>query len=162
MFKFGIRSSCYIVHFRIHIFSQPSNKSIPMQNILFPLFLSLIFLFMLDTAVAQKYYCADFHVGKFRIKDQYGDVIIERDKKHQTETNEKEGAKLVLKINWINDCTYTLQLEKVLKNDHHIAFPKEMVLTVEIEEIHGNSYVQVTRAKGSDKKEYRSSVVKIG
>ncbi|WP_298144058.1 hypothetical protein [Flavobacterium sp.] len=87
--------------------------------------------------------CKKFRNGKFKIVDEeVGNSIITRKGSKQIEFGEESGLKLEFKVKWIDDCTYTLELKKVLENPNNIEFPVGMILTVEIIETKENSYVQ--------------------
>jgi len=87
--------------------------------------------------------CGQFKNGKFKIVDnELGNSIIERNGSTQIEYGEKSKLKMKFKVRWINDCTYTLELIKVMENPKKIYIPKGMILTVEIIETKENSYIQ--------------------
>lgn len=87
--------------------------------------------------------CKKFKNGKFKIVDEeVGNSIITRKGSKQIEFGEESRLKLEFKVKWIDDCTYTLELKKVLENPYNIELPLGMILTVEIIETKENSYVQ--------------------
>ena len=95
--------------------------------------------------------CSKFRDGKFKIiDDEAGNSIIERKGSKQMEFGEGSGLKLEFKVNWVNACTYTLELKKVLENPDKLQFPEGMILTVEMIEIKENSYVQRSTANMFD------------
>jgi len=58
--------------------------------------------------------CDNFKTGSFKYLDEpYTEVVIKRTKKYQYEHNKEDGMKLKFKIDWINDCHYTLTYIKV-------------------------------------------------
>lgn len=96
---------------------------------------------------AQEKNCSKFKNGKYKINSQVSGVShIERKGSRQIEYGEFSGLKVKLKVKWLNECTYTLQLKKVIKNPGKFDIPKALILTVEILEIKENSYVQKTSA----------------
>jgi hypothetical protein len=54
--------------------------------------------------------CEKFHRGSFAFRDSISNTIwqIKRTAKHQTEKDEKTGAIIKHKIEWINPCEYKL------------------------------------------------------
>jgi hypothetical protein len=87
--------------------------------------------------------CKKFKNGKFIIVDaEVGNSIIIRKGSKQIEYGEGSKLKLEFKVKWLSDCTYTLELKKVLENPLKIEFPEGMVLTVEIIETKEKSYIQ--------------------
>lgn len=92
---------------------------------------------------AQTNECKKFRNGKFKIVDEeVGNSIIIRKGSKQIEYGEDSQVKLEFKVKWIDDCTYTLELKKVLENPYNIELPVGMILTVEIIETKENSYLQ--------------------
>ncbi|KAB1066066.1 hypothetical protein [Salibacter halophilus] len=87
--------------------------------------------------------CKKFKNGKFKIIDaEVGNSIITRKGSKQIEYGEGSKLKLEFKVKWVDDCTYTLELKKVLENPNNIELPEGMILTIEIIETKENSYVQ--------------------
>lgn len=87
--------------------------------------------------------CKKFKNGKFKIVDgEVGNSFISRKGSKQIEYGEASKLKLEFKVKWLNDCTYTLELKKVLENPNKIDLPEGMVLTVEIIETKEKSYIQ--------------------
>lgn len=65
---------------------------------------------------AQTSHCKAAHIGKFQVDSgESGITVIERNKKTQTETNEKAGYKARYDIVWIDDCHYELRNRTVIK-----------------------------------------------
>ena len=87
--------------------------------------------------------CKQFKDGKFKIENkETGNVsIIERKGKKQFEQGSVSQMKLEFKVKWIDACTYTLELKKILENPRNIQLPEDMILTVEIIETRENSYI---------------------
>ena len=87
--------------------------------------------------------CENFKDGKYMIVDsKTGNSIIHRKGATQIEYGEGSKLKLKFKVEWVNDCTYTLQLKKVLENPENFQLPEGMILTVEIIETKKDSYIQ--------------------
>lgn len=87
--------------------------------------------------------CKRFKNGKFKIVDpEVGTSYIERKGSKQLEYGESSRLKLEFHVKWIDQCTYTLQLDRILENPDGIEFPKDMVVTVEILSTTDNSYRQ--------------------
>ena len=88
--------------------------------------------------------CYKFHEGKFRINDvRAGGVIVaERKAGYQTESMEALKASVRFKIIWNTDCSYTLKIDKVLRNDNKVPFPADLIITVKIISITPKGYIQ--------------------
>jgi hypothetical protein len=111
------------------------------KTILLLLFLSFSF-----TAFCQTPDCSKFREGKFRIADtRAGAVIIaERNNMYQTETSEALKAVVRFKISWQDNCSYTLKLDKVIRNDNKINFPSNLEIKVKIIQTTDSGYTQET------------------
>lgn len=111
---------------------------------------------------AQESDCSNFKTGEFQIIDQDGPgTLIKRTKKYQYETG-SDGLKIKLKIEWPDDCTYTLTFvkgNKVWKEKNPTTTSKKLV--VRITSTSENSYEQASQFEGSDMEPYFSKVVKI-
>lgn len=88
--------------------------------------------------------CYRFREGKFRIADTRAGVvtIAERKGMYQTESSEALKAVVRFRISWQDNCSYTLKLDKVLRNENKIDFPSDMEVKVRIIETSDNSYTQ--------------------
>jgi hypothetical protein len=106
----------------------------------------LIQLFLIFTSTlvfGNEFDCKKFKNGKFKIIDsEVGNSIIERNGLEQIEYGEGSKLKLKFKVTWLNECTYTLELKKILENPDTIDLPEDMIVTVEIIETKENSYIQ--------------------
>ena len=91
-----------------------------------------LFIFIISGVLAQQADCFRFHEGRFRVADSRagGVMITERRGDYQTESMEVLKVLLRFKITWINDCSYTLLLDQVLRNENKIPFPNGMVVNV--------------------------------
>lgn len=111
---------------------------------------------ILSTGVfAQDLDCKKFKYGTFEMKIQGPDnryFTIKRKGKTQTELESNTNLKVKFKVNWIDQCTYTLIYEKTLKegNGEKIPFSKDNIVTVKIIETYTHSYLQKTSMTGSD------------
>jgi hypothetical protein len=103
----------------------------------------ILFLAFSTLSFAQQNECARFKNGNFKIVDsEHGDSYIERKGSKQIEYGEGSKLKLAFKVKWVNTCTYTLELKKVLENSNNLTLPEDMILTVEIVKTTENSYLQ--------------------
>ncbi|MGC4103245.1 hypothetical protein [Ferruginibacter sp.] len=96
------------------------------------------------TAVAQTVDCFKFKEGKFRIADTHTGVITIADRRggYQTESSESLKAVVRFKVNWLDDCSYTLKLDKVIRNENRIDFPSNLEIRIKIISTSGQSYTQ--------------------
>jgi hypothetical protein len=108
--------------------------------------LFLIFLTYSFTASSQTPDCTKFREGKFRIADTRAGVvtIADRNSMYQTESSEALKAVVRFKISWQDNCTYTLKLDKVIRNENKINFPPSMEVHVKIIETSASGYTQET------------------
>jgi hypothetical protein len=90
--------------------------------------------------------CGKFREGKFRIADtRAGAVIIaDRNSMYQTETSEALKAVVRFRISWQDNCSYTLKLDKVLRNENKINFPSDLEIKVKIIQTTDSGYTQET------------------
>ncbi len=95
-------------------------------------------------AFSQSPDCYKFREGKFRIADTQAGIvtIAERKGMYQTESSEALKAVVRFRISWQDDCSYTLKLDKVLRNENKIDFPSGMEVKVKIISTSGNSCTQ--------------------
>ena len=109
---------------------------------------SLSFLLLISgaTVFSQTPDCSKFREGKFRIADTRAGVVTIADRRggYQTESSEALKAIVRFKITWQDNCTYTLRLDKVLRNENKIDFPYNMEVHVKIIATSTNSYTQET------------------
>lgn len=102
-------------------------------------------------AFGQEMDCQKFKNGKFIIPNsEYGDSYLVRKGNIQTETAEKSDFKATFTVKWIDDCTYTLQLKKMINNPDEIPFDKNTIITVTILEVRKNSYIQRSTSNNFD------------
>lgn len=123
----------------------------------------LLFSCVTATAFSQQVDCYSFKEGKFRINDARagGVIIAERRGGFQTESMEVLKAVVRFKINWKDDCSYTLTLDKVIRNDNKVPFPPDMEIKVTIvSSKNSNSYTQEATSSVTHGS-YRSEVTKL-
>ena len=108
--------------------------------------LLLLFLASSLTAFSQPPDCGKFREGKFRIADTRAGVvtIAERKGMYQTESSEALKAVVRFKITWEDNCTFTLRLDKVIRNENKIDFPANMEIRVKIIQTSASGYTQET------------------
>lgn len=110
----------------------------------------LIILFLLNIVFSQAFSqspdCTKFREGKFRIADtRAGTVIIaERNSMYQTETSESLKATVRFRISWQDNCSYTLKLDKVIRNENKINLPSNLEIKVKIIQTTAGGYTQET------------------
>lgn len=106
----------------------------------------LILLCLPAAAFGQSPDCGKFREGKFRIADTRAGIvtIAERRGMYQTETSESLKAVVRFKITWQDNCSYTLSLDKVIRNENKINFPANLQIKVKIIETSSSSYTQQT------------------
>ena len=124
--------------------------------------ISFLLLFSASLAFSQSPDCSRFREGKFRIADTRAGVITiaERKGMYQTESSEALKAVVRFRISWQDNCTYTLKLDKVLRNENKIDFPPGMEVRVKIIETAADSYTQETSSSLLDGT-YKVEVKKI-
>ena len=108
--------------------------------------LLLILLVFSFTAFSQTPNCTKFREGKFRIADTRAGVvtIAERNSMYQTESSETLKAVVRFRISWQDNCSYTLRLDKVIRNDNKINFPSNLEIKVKIIATSTEGYTQET------------------
>jgi hypothetical protein len=114
-------------------------------------------------AISQPADCFKFKEGKFRIADTRAGVvtIAERRGGYQTESSEALKAIVRFSITWQDNCSYTLKLDKVIRNENKIDFPSNLEIHVKIISTTGKSYIQETSSSLTNGT-YNVEVVKIG
>ena len=108
----------------------------------------IVFLLMSLPAAAfsQPPDCSKFREGKFRIADTRAGVVTIADRRgiYQTESSEALKAVVRFRISWQDNCSYTLRLDKVIRNENRINFPANMEVRVKIVETSASGYTQET------------------
>ena len=108
--------------------------------------LLLILLVFSFAAFSQTPDCTKFREGKFRIADTRAGVvtIADRNSMYQTETSDVLKAVVRFKISWQDNCSYTLKLDKVIRNENKINFPSNLEIKVKIIATSAEGYTQET------------------
>jgi hypothetical protein len=108
-------------------------------------FLLLLLCFSFN-AFSQTPDCTKFREGKFRIADSRAGVvtIADRNSMYQTETSETLKATVRFRISWQDNCSYTLKLDKVIRNENKINFPSNLEIKVKITQTMAGGYTQET------------------
>lgn len=105
----------------------------------------LLLLAISTAAFGQATDCKEFKNGKFKIADpELGNFFVERKGSKQIEYSDRHPLKMEFRVKWLNDCTYTLELKKVLENPENVELTEGLILTIEILETKEKSYVQRT------------------
>lgn len=125
--------------------------------------ITILFLLLLPAALAfgQVLDCSKLKEGSYRIDDPNagGTTMIERSARYQVESNENTKVTVRLTVTWLDDCTYQLKFDKLLRNDNNEDMPR-ITMVVKILEIGKDSYIQETTSDAF-KGAYRSKVTKI-
>ena len=104
---------------------------------------AILFLPVLKTS-SQPADCFKFKEGRFRIADTRAGVVTIADRRGSYQTESSEALKAVVRFNitWQDDCSYTLKLDKVIRNENKIDFPSNLEIHVKIIATSGKSYTQ--------------------
>lgn len=108
-----------------------------------------ILAFSIQPVTAQVTDCFNFKEGKFKVSDANagGIWVIERKGGIQVESNEGIKAVLQYKITWQNDCNFTMQLEKIIRNENNLPFPKGVIIQVKILKTAAGKYWQESSSR---------------
>jgi hypothetical protein len=108
--------------------------------------LLLLFLGFSFSSFSQTPDCSKFREGKFRIADSRAGVvtIADRNSMYQTETSEALKAVVRFRISWQDNCSYTLKLDKVIRNENKINFPYNLEIKAKITYTTDGGYTQET------------------
>ncbi len=106
--------------------------------------LILLLLSIKSPAVAQLPDCNKFKEGRFRIVDTQAGVVTIAERKGMYQTEYSESLKLVVRfrIDWKDNCSFTLRLDKILRNENKIDIPTGMEVYVKITSTSANSFIQ--------------------
>lgn len=94
--------------------------------------------------------CSSVRNGKFKINMEGMISYIERKGAVQIETEPKSGFKGEFKINWINDCTYTLQAVRIHDKGNLPVIDYELILTTKIIRVEDEYYLTETTSNKWD------------
>jgi hypothetical protein len=110
----------------------------------------LFFLFGFN-AWSQKPNCQKFRDGHFVLEDQAnGNTYITRKGKSQIELQDYTKLKMEFTVKWLDDCTYSLKVKKVIENPRNLKIPTDLVVLVKILETTEKTYIQQSSSKGID------------
>lgn len=88
--------------------------------------------------------CSSVKTGTFEIEsERNGLTTVKRTDKYQIEENVSLDYKLKLKIDWVDECTYTLTPVSDLSTSKNINIPKS-ILNCQIIEVNEDHYIQVS------------------
>ncbi|MFK7812044.1 MAG: tetratricopeptide repeat protein [Maribacter sp.] len=94
--------------------------------------------------------CSNVKTGNFQIQSRRNGITkIVRNKNYQIEENEAINYKLKLKVDWLDECTYTLTPVENLSTKQN-DLPK-MILTCQIIEVNEGNYIQVSTSDDSER-----------
>jgi hypothetical protein len=126
------------------------------------LIFAILFSILGHLAFSQKLNCSRFKDGKFRIPGSNGNppTFIFRKGNTQIETTKAGKVVLKFKVTWLDECTYTLKVDSVLKNENNTPFPLDMILKVKIVGVLKDSYLQESTSN-TFVGIYKSEVLKI-
>lgn len=108
------------------------------------------FLILFNYASAQSANCRKMREGVFKMVTQGIPTIIKRYKDYQLEYFNNSNKPVSFKVQWIDDCTYTLKpnASAFLK---YPQIPKNALLTVKITKTYEKGYTMKTTANFNDK-----------
>ena len=95
--------------------------------------------------------CEQYKNGHFIVKESLigKKYIIKRKGNRQIETD-PDGTQFVFDVNWIDNCTYTLELRKIARNPNNIEWEEGQVITVKILDTHKDGYIQESTSNFDD------------
>lgn len=104
----------------------------------------LLLLLPASSAFSQPFDCSKFREGKFRTADSRVGGIVITDRRGNYQTESTESLKLIIRfsISWQDNCTYTLKVDKVIRNENKVEIPGDLKINVKIVETSANSYIQ--------------------
>jgi hypothetical protein len=114
------------------------------------LIVSFVFLLLFNYASAQSVNCKRMREGIFKMVTQGIPITIKRYKDYQLEYFNNSTKPISFKVQWIDDCTYTLKpdVSAFLK---YPQIPKNALMTVKIIKVSQDSYTMRTTANFNDK-----------
>lgn len=104
----------------------------------------LLLLLPASSVFSQPFDCSKFREGKFRTADSRVGGIVITDRRGNYQTESTESLKLIIRfsISWQDNCTYTLKVDKVIRNENKVEIPGDLKINVKIVETSANSYIQ--------------------
>ena len=127
---------------------------------MFRIIVTIIFFISAFLSFGQNLNCSRFRNGNFEINDETGQTLVIRKRNVQTEIMKGQKVKSRLRVEWIDECTYTLRPTKRTLRQSGGRVPSNALLTVTIIEVRPNSYIQVTTSNFF-KNNYTSEMVMI-
>ena len=123
--------------------------------------ITLFFIAISVSLLAQSPNCANFRNGKFKSTYNGHTAMIERSGSNQTEylVNTKDSLKILFTVKWLDDCSYTLTPTKESFGKYP-KLPKNALITVNMTNVTATSYTQTSISTFTDKT-IVSEVVKI-
>ena len=105
--------------------------------------------------------CDEYKNGYFIIKDGLlgKKYAIKRNGNRQVETD-ADGTKFIFDVNWVDDCTYTLELRKIVRNPNNVDWLEGQVITVTIMETTKDGYIQKS-SSNIDELTFERNVVEV-
>lgn len=87
--------------------------------------------------------CEAYKNGQFVVKESLigKKYTIKRKGNRQIE-EDPDGTKFIFKVNWIDKCTYTLDLKRIARNPNNVEWQDGQIITVKILETNNNGYIQ--------------------
>lgn len=125
-------------------------------------FILILLLFQATVTYSQATDCTKFREGKFKTADSRVGAIVISDRRGRFQTESTDALKLVIRFNitWQDNCTYTLTLDKILRNENKIDIPASLAVKVKILETLAGSYIQEVSSTITNGA-YKTEVIKI-
>src|SRR5690606_18000766 len=100
-----------------------------------------------ENAEAQEQSCLEsFHTGSFRYESESNTIYVERTKTKHVETFNNGSSKIIMRVNWLTDSTYTLTLQKLVNAPGCLI--KADVIMSRITKCSDNSYLCAYETEG--------------
>ena len=94
--------------------------------------------------------CEKFKEGKFLSTTDTIVTKIERNGNKHREINEQLGLDVLFDVVWLDDCTYELTVNKVIKDEKGFNYPVNQILWSQIIEVKEKSYIVVVEVSDID------------
>ncbi len=104
----------------------------------------VLFLLCAADGFSQPFDCSRFKEGKFRTADPRIGGIVETDRRGGFQTESTASLKLILRfsISWQDNCSYTLRLDKIIRNENKVDIPNNLQVNIKIVETKPGSYIE--------------------